>query len=90
VTKFFGVSSEDAWDDEGDVPDDERVPGEWMCDECGAENSELDSECQFCDGEAGPAVDSGACDECGGSGKVIYDPVGEGPIPCRACNGRGF
>jgi hypothetical protein len=40
--------------------------------------------------EANPYKDRDACEECGGSGKVIYDPVGEGPIPCKTCNGRGF
>jgi DnaJ-class molecular chaperone len=63
--------------------------GEWTCHACGAQNSQVDAECQFCNGEADPPDDD-ECKECGGRGKVVYDDVTEGPIPCRACNGRGF
>jgi DnaJ-class molecular chaperone len=64
--------------------------GEWTCHACGAPNSQLDGDCQFCDGEAGPLEEPDGCEECDGRGKVVYDDVAEGPIPCRACNGRGF
>jgi hypothetical protein len=30
------------------------------------------------------------CEECNATGRVIYDDVGEGPIACRSCNGRGY
>jgi DnaJ-class molecular chaperone len=58
----------------------------WTCEDCGAENSDMDHECQFCDA----GQDEDACEECGGDGTVIYDRMGEGPIPCKKCNGRGF
>jgi DnaJ-class molecular chaperone len=68
----------------------DHYQGEWTCQACGALNSGMDSQCQFCDGEAGPPEDAGACEECNGRGTVVYDDVAEGPIPCRSCNGRGF
>lgn len=35
-----------------DRPNVDDLPiGEWTCEECGEVNSQLDGECQFCDGE---------------------------------------
>lgn len=45
---------------------------------------------EFIDAEFLPADEPDACEECGGEGRVIYDSFGEGPIPCKKCNGRGF
>lgn len=30
------------------------------------------------------------CPECDGSARITYDDVGEGPVPCRTCEGRGY
>lgn len=44
-----------------DQPDMDDLPHtEWKCDECGAGNSCLDGECQFCDGPPAPT-----CELCG-------------------------
>jgi hypothetical protein len=50
----YALTGEDAVEaaEEARLEAYEREPGCWTCELCGAKNSELDSECQRCDGES--------------------------------------
>jgi hypothetical protein len=67
-------------------PDQDDLPHtEWKCDQCGAMNSCLDGECQFCDDWSGdPAPDDIPCIDKQGHDWVVSDE-NENVCYCAKC-----